>query len=261
MGLKAILESLEGVDDAVAKLYAPAEGGKYRLDIEGGFKTPAEVEGLTSALGKERAASAEAQKKLKDFEGIDPATARDALKKVDTWGEDSQKAAEKLEAELQQRLQPVTAERDKYKALAEERSAQIDNFTIDAALRGAKAFEKVEDPIYRESLMVKVRDSLKMVDGKLVGFKPDGQQVFDSNANPATGEDLIAKIVDSIPNVQMYFSGSRATGSGATPGGAMPKAGASTPKSYAECKTEEERVAYLENPQNLKVPNSSGNGA
>lgn len=53
MGLKAVLDTLDGVDESLKGFYQQADG-KFRLDIEGGYKLPSEVEGLTSALGKER---------------------------------------------------------------------------------------------------------------------------------------------------------------------------------------------------------------
>lgn len=223
MAIKAVLDSLDGVDDGLKGLYVESEG-KYRIDIEGGFKTPAEMEGLTSALGKEREQNKAHAKLLKAFEGLDAAAARDALAKVANWDENQQKAAEKMEADLQARLAPLTTERDKYKSQFEEAHAKIDSFTIESAIRNSKAFEKVEDPIYRDHLQQIVRANLKMQDGALVGFKPDGSQVFDTNGNPAQGDELVSAIVKSIPNVERYFAGSKAQGSGAQPsGGYAPK--------------------------------------
>lgn len=254
MALKAILDTMDGLDEGMKGHYAQGEDGKFRLDIEGGFKTAEEVKVLSDTLGKERAAAREAEKALRAFEGLDPAAARDALKKLDSWTEDQHNAAEKMQAELDARLAPVTAERDKFKALAEERGQKIDDFTVSETLRAAKVFEKVEDPIYLEHLRLKARSSLKVVDGKLVGFKADGTQVFDSNGNPAQGEELIAGIVNSIPDVSKYFAGSSAAGSGSNPAGAQRQAGAMAPKSFAECKTDAEKVAYLEKSENLKHP-------
>ena len=218
MAIKAVLDSLDGVDDSLKSLYAENEG-KFRLDVEGGFKTASEVDGLTSALGKEREQNKAHAKLLKAFEGLDAAAARDALAKVASWDESQQKSAEKLEADLQARLAPLTAERDKYKAQFEEAHAKIDNFTIESALRNSKAFEKVEDPIYREHLQQIVRANLKMQDGALVGFKHGGEQVFNGEGRPAQGDELVSAIVKSIPGVERYFAGSKAQGSGAPQGG------------------------------------------
>lgn len=254
MALKALLDTLDGIDEGMKTHYVPSEDGTFRLDIEGGFKTSAEVQMLSNTLGKERVKASEAEKALKAFEGLDPSAARDALKKLDAWTEDQSKAAEKIQAELDARLAPVSAERDKFKALADERGQKIDDFTVSEALRAAKVFEKVEDPIYLEHLRLKAHSSLKVVDGKLVGFKADGTQVFDANGNPAQGEDLIAGIVNSIPDVSKYFAGSSANGSGSTSGGTQRQIGANVPKSFSDCKTDAEKVAYLENNANLKHP-------
>lgn len=218
MAIKAVLDSLDGVDDGLKGLYVESDG-KFRLDVEGGFKTASEVDGLTSALGKEREQNKAHAKLLKAFEGLDAAAARDAMAKVANWDESQQKSAEKLESDLQARLAPLSAERDKYKAQFEEAHAKIDNFTIESALRNSKAFEKVEDPIYREHLQQIVRANLKMQDGALVGFKHGGEQVFNGEGRPAQGDELVSAIVKSIPGVERYFAGSKAQGSGAQPGG------------------------------------------
>lgn len=253
MALKAMLDSIEGLSDELKGCYIQSDDGKFRLDVEGGFKTTAEVEGLSSALGKERQGHAEAMKALKTFEGIDAKEARDALAKVKAFTADQQKAAEKMQEELAARLAPITAERDKLKADNEALTGKLDAFTIESAIREAKVFEKVEDPIYREHLIGKVRGMMAIKDGKLVGFKASGEQVFDSTGNPASPETLVDGIVNSLPNIQTYFKGSTANGSGTVPGHASPTA-PSGPKSFAECRTDAERVAYLSNAGNLKTP-------
>ena len=53
MSLKPVLDNLDGLDEAIAGLYVEQEG-KYRLDVDGGFKTHEEINGLTTALNKER---------------------------------------------------------------------------------------------------------------------------------------------------------------------------------------------------------------
>lgn len=215
MPIKAVIDSVDGLDSSVASLYVK-DGEKYRLDVEGGFKTLAEVEGLSSALGKEREVNKANAKMLKSFEGLDAEAARDALAKIANWDENQQKAAENMQKEFEARLAPLTAERDKYKTQYEEAHAKIDSFTIERALHESKAFQKVEDPIYREHLQQIVRAGLKIQDGELVGFKQDGTQVFDVNGNPAKGDELISSMIKSIPNVERYFAGSKAQGSGAS---------------------------------------------
>lgn len=232
MAIKAILDSLDGVDESIKGFYVEHDG-KFRLDVEGGFKTTSEVEGLSSALGKEREANKANAKLLKAFEGIDAEAARDALAKVSNWDENQQKAAEKMQKEFEARLAPLTAERDKYKLESEQYRTKLDAFTIDAALRSSKAFEKVEDPIYREHLQQLVRSNLKIQDGSLVGVRVDGVQVFDSNGNPAQGDALIDGIIKSIPNYERFFAGSKSNGTGANPGAATYRAG-NTGKMSAE---------------------------
>ena len=70
MGIDAVVESTEGMDQSIASLYTQdAATGKWRLDVNGGFKTPSEIEGLSSALGKERSRAEAAEKALKVAKG------------------------------------------------------------------------------------------------------------------------------------------------------------------------------------------------
>jgi hypothetical protein len=64
---------------ALKGFYQQADG-KFRLDIEGGYKLPSEIEGLTSALGKERQRAGE----LKWSEITDKATGE--LRTLDDLG-------------------------------------------------------------------------------------------------------------------------------------------------------------------------------
>jgi hypothetical protein len=80
MGLKAVLDTLDGVDEGLKSFYQKTEDGKFRLDIEGGYKLPSEIEGLTSALGKERQRAGE----LKWSEITDKATGE--LRTLDDLG-------------------------------------------------------------------------------------------------------------------------------------------------------------------------------
>ena len=53
MSLRPVVESIDEVDGALQPFYVEMDG-KYRLNIDGGFKTHDEINGLTSALNKER---------------------------------------------------------------------------------------------------------------------------------------------------------------------------------------------------------------
>lgn len=70
MKLKMTLTTLDGLDDSIKALYRK-NGDKYVLNVEGGTDaaTPEDVEGLKSALNKEREARKSAEKKASDAAG------------------------------------------------------------------------------------------------------------------------------------------------------------------------------------------------
>lgn len=67
MGLKTVLESLEGVDDAFKPLYKQGEGGKFVLDVEDYDSHPS-VRALSGALTAHKATVAELREKLQTAE-------------------------------------------------------------------------------------------------------------------------------------------------------------------------------------------------
>lgn len=67
MGLKAVLDSIEGVDDAVRSLYKSGEGGKYVLDVDDYDAHPS-VRALKNAFESQKVAFAESKTKLSSAE-------------------------------------------------------------------------------------------------------------------------------------------------------------------------------------------------
>lgn len=72
MALKAIIDSVDGLDESVSKLYVQDEGGKFRLDVEavGGWELR-DTQALHSALSAERKARREAVGYLKLYGDYD----------------------------------------------------------------------------------------------------------------------------------------------------------------------------------------------
>lgn len=71
MELQPIYESMELVPEGFKESYTELENGSVRLNIEGGFKTPSEIEALASTMRKERDERKALQKQLKEYESID----------------------------------------------------------------------------------------------------------------------------------------------------------------------------------------------
>ena len=110
MGLKLVVDSLEGLDPTLAPLYAKDEAtGKFRLGVEG---VP-DVTNLTKALKSERDAREAAEKLNKQFEGLDPAEMRTMLKQMEGNEEAQLIKAGKIDDVIAKRTEKAMKDADK----------------------------------------------------------------------------------------------------------------------------------------------------
>jgi hypothetical protein len=118
MKFKKVLDSLEGLDDAVKKLYVEKDG-KFYLDVEGD-----DYAELRETIEKERKAARDAQKLLKKLEGVDP-----------------EKYQELLDAEEKRKLEGIEkrGEWDKLKVQLVEKHAKdlVDKDAIISTMKNA----------------------------------------------------------------------------------------------------------------------------
>jgi hypothetical protein len=237
MALEAVLDTVEGLEQNVASLYVQdSASGKWRLDVNGGFKTLSEIEGLSSALGKERGRADAAEKALKAlqgrYEGYDVEAGKAAIEKVARMTEDQKAREAQWEQNLQQRLGPVQKERDEALARLKDAEARYDSMLVDRALADSAFIrDKVsKDPIHQSYVREHFRSAFKVEDGRIVAYDQSGQKVFGTDGQPADVDTALSRFVNALPNGQALLAGSTASGSGASAGtGGMP-AGAKTMK-------------------------------
>lgn len=224
MGIDAVVESTEGMDQSVASLYTQdAATGKWRLDVNGGFKTPSEIEGLSSALGKERSRAEAAEKALKalqgKLDGFDLDAGRAALEKVSRMTEDQKAREAQFEQNVQQRLNPVLKERDELAAEVKDYRAKIETMLIDKALsESAFLREKVsKDPVHQSYVREHFRANFKVEDGVVVAYdSPGGQKLFGSDGQPCNVDAALSRLVNASPIGSSLLAGSQTSGSGAS---------------------------------------------
>lgn len=206
--LKAAVDDLAQVPEALRPHYAPADGGGYVLAVEpvSGWALE-DVDGLKSALGKERRRADEAEGRLKAFGDLEPEAARRALETL--GGDDPEQA---LEARLADRLQAATAERD---ARIERLTSDLERQLVDSAAARALAEHRgsVELllPHVRERVRVRRGEdgatALEVVDG-------DGHaRLGDANGALMTVAQLVAEMKGS-PAFARAFDGSGQSGGG-----------------------------------------------
>ena len=88
--------------------------------------------------------------------------------------------------------------------------------------------------------------AFKIEEGKVVAYDANGNKIF-SQSRPgelAEFDEALEALVDAYPHKDHILKPTGAQGSGAPNGNGNPHPGA--PKSLSECRTDAEKVAYLE---------------
>ena len=211
------------------------------------FDAPSAMQKISQLNGeaKSHRERAEAAEKLANaFEGLDAEAARKAIDTVKNYDDKKLVDAgevEKLKAEMS---------RTHTEQLAKERAEKdaIQNQLYNEVIGGNFARSKtVQDKLNIPA------DVAQSFFGKHFSIK-DGKSVAnDANGNPiysrvragefADFDEAMETLIDSYPHKDRIIKASGSTGGGAT-GGAGGAAGA--PKSLADCKTDAEKVAYLQ---------------
>lgn len=257
---KAIIAKLEDVSEALRSEYRPGTADEgleghfvLKVDAVGGFALE-NVEGLKSALGRERKRADTAEGKIKKFGDLDPDAARAALdelnelKAIDPKKEADRLAAAKVEAATKQLIEKHTAELTGATTRAESYLGQVRALLIDnvatAALAEHKGSVELLLPHVQRHTRLKETDDGKFV--VEVVDKDGNPRIGDSKGTPMTVGQLVAEMKASDAYGRA-FEGTGASGSGKQPdkagGPGTPPGG--TPKSWADAKTPEEKAAYL----------------
>jgi hypothetical protein len=185
MALKTVIETLDGVDDAVQQFYAQDDSGNYVLQVEGVDQHP-EVANLKSAYERTKADKKTA------------ADERDALKaRVEGLPEDfDPKEWEKLKKggqadpqELVQLRQTLEAERDEWKGKFEELQGQTRKMTVERTLTETLAAQGVTNPTYQKAAAAMLGPQAQLDD--------KGNAVVDTDMGPMPLADHVKRWVAS----------------------------------------------------------------
>jgi len=213
-------EAFDALPETIApkEQYKKRDDGKYVLDVTSvdGLEL-AEVSKLQSALSKERENSRKAAEQLKVFEDLDPAKARDAMKKVEemaNWTPE-QKVKEQIEAVKAS----IIEAHGKEKAGLEERLVKLTKSLEEAMIVSVSSQELAEQKSSVRLLMphVKQQTRLREADGKFVVevLGPDGNpRLIGSDGHPMSIGELIGEM-KTQNDFASAFEGTGSTGSGA----------------------------------------------
>ena len=253
MAFKAVYDSEQEVPTELKAHFKKGEDGKFRADVEavGGWALE-DVAGLKSALGKQTSRAETAEGTLKKFEGLDPAQARDALKKVEEFAsfKPEERIAEGIKIREGQLVQKHTEEMQKLQGINDKLAEQARTVLVDNLATQAILAEGGDPEVMLPHVKARIRLD-RQEDGT---FK---RVVLDANGNPgvadAQGTPLDAKhVVQELkakPNFQPAFKGSGNSGSGSQnqPGGGgssftLTAAEAKNPQRYQQVKAAAEKA-------------------
>jgi hypothetical protein len=210
-------------------VYVNDDGTEAAIDLPG---TAATISRLNGEAKTHREAKEAALEKLKAFEGIDPAAARDALDKIANI--DAKKLidageVEKVKEGVAKALEGKMAEAQKaFETQIGEARANVSK--LEAALHDEKiggAFARsqfIKDKLVIPADLVQARfgKNFKLEDGKVVAYDDRGQQIY-SPARPgelADFDEALSSIVSVYPQKDHILKGSGGSGTGARPSAA-----------------------------------------
>ena len=165
MALKALLETLDGVDDAVKPLYAERDG-KFVLDVEGVDDHP-EVANLRNAYGRTKAD--------KDAAKAEAATLKARIAELEKGAPDTAATQAKL-TQLQEQLDAANAK-------AGEWQTKYTGVTRDQALTAALQGAGVTNPTFLKAAQAMLAGMVKLGD--------DGSAYVETGMGPKVLGDFV----------------------------------------------------------------------
>lgn len=180
MTLKAVLDTLEGIDEHFHQLYTE-RNGKFELTGIEGIKTQADVDRLQTALNKERNDHKGLREKYAPLAAYDMA---DVLERYNRYEEllaasegklDEAKINSIVESRIRSKLAPVERERDTFKSQLAERDQIILGYqtkemqrTISDKVREAATSAKILPEAFDDALLLAERVFELTEDGRVV---------------------------------------------------------------------------------------------
>lgn len=232
------------------KTYAEVDGDKPIYIHDDGKEAPhdaahtvATISRLNGEAKTHREAKEHLETKLKGFEGIeDPAAAKKALETLKNF--DDKKLVDAGEIE-KVKAEAIKAIEDKYAPVVQERDAfqsQLHNELIGGGFARSKFIQdNIAVPV--DMIQATFGKNFQIENGKVVAVGADGQKIY-SRTRPgevADFDEALESLVGGYQHKDSILKGGQGSGGGFTNNGGV-KTG---PKSLADCKTKDEKIAYM----------------
>ncbi|WP_448761315.1 DUF6651 domain-containing protein [Acinetobacter tandoii] len=228
------------VNEQGLPLYVHDDGKEVAHDAPQTVATISRLNG-EAKTNRERYEKAEAT--LKAFEGIDdPAAAKKAIETLKNF--DDKKLVDAGDVE-KIKTEAIKAVEDKYAPIVQERDAfqaQLHDELIGGGFARSKYIQdNIAVPV--DMIQATFGKNFQIENGKVVAVGADGQKIY-SRTRPgeiADFDEALETLVGGYQYKDSILKGSQAGGGGFQGGGGN-KSG---PKSLAECRTKEEKIAYM----------------
>lgn len=215
-------------------------------EVFDGAKALSKISSLNAEAKTHREAKEQALSQLKNFEGLDAAKAREALQKlgdidskklIDAGEVDKvrQQLTEQLKGQYDQQLNQLTEQ------LNSTQSA-LNNELVGGGFNRSKFIQdNIAVPV--DLLKAQFKDNFKVEDGKLVAYGADGQKILSRKnfGEVADFDEAMETLVGGCSFKDQILKGNQAQGGGFQGNGGQGGA----PKSLADCKTQDEKIAYM----------------
>ncbi|UXV21063.1 hypothetical protein N4P55_06820 [Pseudomonas fluorescens] len=224
-------------------VYVHDDGKEVPFDAPG---TVATITRLNGEAKDNRVRADTAEKALKGFEGItDVAAARSALDIVSKLDQKKLVDAGEIDTVRNEISKAFQTQLDEANGKVQTFEQQLYAEKIGGSFARSKMIaEKLAVP--GDMVQATFGKAFKIEEGKVVAYDANGNKIF-SQSRPgelADFDEALEALVDAYPHKDHILKPTGAQGSGAPNGNGNPHPGA--PKSLSECKTDAEKVAYLE---------------
>lgn len=224
-------------------VYVHDNGTEVAFDAPG---TIATITRLNGEAKDHRVRADTAEKALKGFEGItDVAAARNALDIVSKLDQKKLVDAGEIDTVRNEISKAFQAQLDEANGKVQTFEQQLYAEKIGGSFARSKMIAD-ELAVPADMVQATFGKAFKIEEGKVVAYDANGNKIF-SQARPgelADFDEALKTLVEAYPHKDHILKPSGAKGSGAPNGNGNPHPGA--PKSLSECKTDAEKVAYLE---------------
>lgn len=215
MALKAVLKSLDGLEDPIKALYKK-EGDEYRLDVEGMVPkaTLDEFRETNISLKKENDGLKD---KLKQFDGVDLAKWKELQATEQKLKDGELIKAGKIDELITSRLDPIKKEfQSKLDAAQKEKeqlASQLETLQIDDQLTKL-ATTKGLRPTAIEDMLARGRRVFRIKDGKVVALDKDGAQLLTKSGDPLNMQAWVDSLATEAPHLFQSSTGGGAQNNG-----------------------------------------------